>query len=126
MSEQVQNIFFSKDNIGELNKSILEKTNMHNLTREGKQEFINILVKNMKSVYKSIDSSKINNTNLNSILEQFKKHSIIESINELNKNNIIDKYNNSATLKFNRDFNSNPNKGTHLQDRPQATKMINN
>ena len=42
----------------------------------------------MKSVYKSIDSSKINNTNLNSILEQFKKHSIIESINELNKNNI--------------------------------------
>ena len=125
MSEQVQNIFFSKDNIAELNKTILEKTNMHNLNREGKQEFINILVKNMKTVYKSIDASKINNTNLNSILQQFKKHSLIESINDINKNNIVDKYTNASALKFNRDFNSNPNKGNHLQDRPQATKMVN-
>ena len=125
MSEQVQNIFFSKDNIAELNKTILEKTNMHNLNREGKQEFITLLVKNMKIVYKSIDSSKINNTNLSSILQQFKKHSLIEAMNDINKNNIVDKYNNSAALKFNRDFSSNPNKGNQLQDRPQATKMVN-
>jgi hypothetical protein len=133
---QVQGIFFAKTNIAELNNIILNKTAASNLIQDGRKEIINLLIKNMKIVYKSIDVNKINNNNFNSILEQFKKHSVYETLNELNKSNILSKYqnkivpqqvtqvvkSNASTLKFNRDFNSNPNNGVVYVDRPQSSK----
>ena len=68
--EQLQNIFFSKDCISGLNKLILQQNNLNNLNRDGKQEVINVLVKNMKTVYRSLDLGKINNTNFDSIFKQ--------------------------------------------------------
>ena len=70
---QIQNIFFSKDTIATCNKSLLSQGNLNNISREIKQEVINLLVKNMKMVYRSIDITRINKVNFNSIYEQFKK-----------------------------------------------------
>ena len=117
---QLQNIFFSKDTIATCNKSLLSQGNLNNISRESKQEVINLLVKNMKMVYRSIDINRINKNNFNSIYEQFKKNSINETLNEVKKtkNNIIE--NNDS--KFQRDFNSIPTNGNQLMERPNATK----
>ena len=115
-NNNVQNMFFGKETITGLHKILLQQTNMENASKDMKQELVNTLVKNMKTVYKSIDSSKINNTNFNSIFDQFKKHSVMESINEFKSPKQED-------IKFKRDFGSNPNSGNKLLDRPQSTKM---
>ena len=83
MTEKYQPIFFSKDIISGLNKTLIQQSNSHNLNREGKQELIKLLVKNMKMVYRSIDITRINKVNFNSIYEQFKKNSINETLNDL-------------------------------------------
>ena len=126
MKENIyQNNFFSKETISDLNKLLLQQSSLQNLSRDNKQEIINILVKNMKLVYKSMNTSKINDKNFSSIFEQFKKFSLTESINEISKSNIVSSQQSSADLKFIRDFNSNPNDGNKLMNRPQATKINN-
>ena len=120
-----QNNFFSKETISGLNKLLLQNSSLQNLSRDGKQELINILIKNMKTVFKSMDTSKINNNNFNSIFEQFKKFSISESLNEISKSNIFSLQQSTSELKFERDFNSNPNNGNKLMERPESTKIIN-
>ena len=120
-----QNNFFSKETISGLNKLLLQNSSLQNLSRDGKQELINILIKNMKTVFKSIETSKINNNNFNSIFEQFKKFSISESLNEISKSNIFSLQQSTSELKFERDFNSNPNNGNKLMERPESTKIIN-
>ncbi len=118
MTEQIQNIFFSKDIISGLYKGLVQNLNLQNLERDAKQDVINILVKNMKSIYKSIDTDKINKQNFSSIMEQFKKHSIMLSSNELKSSSMF----NQADLKFQRDFNSRPTDGNKFLDRPSSSK----
>ena len=72
----LQSSFFSKEVVSTLNKLLVNECNLHNISREGKQEVVNILIKNMKNVYRAIDLTKINTVNFNSIFEQYKKHSI--------------------------------------------------
>jgi len=125
MSEELQSEFFSKKTIAGLNKVILQQSNYQNLTREGKEKLINILIKNMKIVYRSIDSTKINKDNFNSIFNQFKKHSLNESLDEIKKSNVLANLQQSSSdLKFERDFKSNPNPGNKFLDRPESTKNI--
>ena len=129
MAEQNQNpiqqIFFSKDTISGLNKNLLQEGTLQNLSRDGKQEVINLLVKNMKTVYKNLDTSKINKTNFGSIFDQFKKISVSHTLSDIKKQNIVGVYQQSPSdLKFQRDFTSNPNKGNQLMDRPEPTKQI--
>jgi hypothetical protein len=127
MSEQysnnIQDMFFSKDMIAGLNKSLIQQANLQNLNRESKQEVINILVKNMKTIYRAIDSSKINRTNIGSILDQYKSHSLTEAINEISKSKLNNKIElTPSDLKFKRDFASNPTNGNKFLDRPESTK----
>ena len=131
MVEQSQNsfhnIFFGKDTISSFFKIIVHESALNNLSRDGKQEVINILVKNMKNIYKNLDTTKLSKSNVNSILEQFKKISITHTINDIKKNNIIGSYQQSSSdLKFNRDFNSNPQKQNQIMERPETTKNIKN
>jgi len=127
MTDKYHKIFFSKDNISSLNKLLLQQSNYQNLTREGKQELIDILIKNMKIIYKSMDISKISNNNFNSIFEQFNKYSLNESLKEISKTNNLSNLNKQPSeLKFQRDFNSFPNSGNKLIDRPTSTKNISN
>jgi hypothetical protein len=120
---EVQNMFFGKETITGLHKILLQQTNMENASKDMKQEMVNTLVKNMKTVYRSIDSSKINNTNFNSIFDQFKKHSVMESVSDFKSLQNTNKTPKQEDIKFKRDFSSNPNSGNKLLDRPQATKM---
>ncbi len=129
MGEQNQNsiqqVFFGKDTISGLNKIVLQDSTLQNLSREGKQEIINILVKNMKTVYKSLETGKINKTNFPSIFEQFKKITLSYTMADIKKQNIVGTYQQSPSdLKFQRDFSSNPNNGNQLMDRPEPTKQI--
>jgi hypothetical protein len=121
-AEQLQNLFFSKECIASLNKILLQQNNLNNLNRDGKQDVINILIKNMKMIYRSLDSSKLNNTNFESIFKQFKEHSVKQSLSEIKQSNLIPSLQSTADLKFQRDFNSNPTQGNKFMDRPEASK----
>ena len=70
--KQLQNTFFSKEVITNLNKIVQQQTNTTSSSKEEKQEVVDTLIKNMKTVYKSIDISKINNKNFDSIFDQYK------------------------------------------------------
>jgi len=125
MSEELQNEFFSKKTIAGLNKVLLQQSNYQNLNREGKEKLINVLIKNMKVVYRSLDATKINKDNFNSIFDQFKKHAVNESLDEIKKSNVLmNLQQSSSDLKFERDFKSNPNPGNKFLDRPESTKSI--
>ena len=123
MQTQIQNIMLSKDTISNLNKILHSTPQIQPLIKDNTNEVLNILIKNMKIIYKKIDLSKINNNNFNSLFEQYKKHCIQHSLNEINETLIPHA---SANIKFKRDFNSNPNSGNQLMDRPTSTKIDNN
>lgn len=140
-----QNYFFSKELIYNLNKIILDNNpNFQSEKIFTKQDIVNLLIKNMKQVYKAINESKINDKNFTSILDQFKKHSVNETLNELKdiykkkyvSNSTLhlpdlrfneDKSHSSAEIKFNRDFISNiPKNNSQFFERPIATKLNSN
>ena len=119
----ITDIFFSKDNISALNKSLLEKNNLSEINKDGKKKIIDLLIKNMKSVYKSLDLKKINKKNIESIFQQFNKLSYSETQKELSSNDILAiSQLNASQLKFDRDFNSNPNNGNQVSDRPKPSQ----
>ena len=77
----------------------------------------------MKSVYKSLDLKKINKKNIDSIFQQFNKLSYSETEKELKSNDILGIIQpNASQLKFERDFNSNPNNGNKVSDRPTSSQ----
>ena len=115
----ITDTFFSKDNISTLNKRLLEKNNLLEINKDGKKKIIDLLIKNMKFVYKSLDLKKINKKNIDSIFQQFNKLSYGETEKELKSNDVLGIVQpNAAQLKFERDFNSNPNNGNKVSDRP--------
>jgi hypothetical protein len=119
----ITDIFFSKDNISTLNKSLLDKNNLLEINKDGKKKIIDLLIKNMKSVYKSLDLKKINKKNIESIFQQFNKLSYGETQKELSSNDILAIAQlNASQLKFDRDFNSNPNNGNQVSDRPKPSQ----
>ena len=126
LNSQVKTItdtFFSKENISTLNKKLLEKNNLTEINKDGKKKIIDLLIKNMKLVYKSLDLKKINKKNFDSIYQQFNKTSYNETQKELNSTDIFGI--NAAQLKFDRDFNSNPNNGNKVSERPVPSQNIN-
>jgi hypothetical protein len=122
----ITDTFFSKENISALNKKLLEKNNLLEINKDGKKKIIDLLIKNMKLVYKSLDLKKINKKNFVSIYDQFNKSCFNESQKELssNDNSTINQLN-SSRLKFERDFNSNPNNGNRLSERPVPSQNKN-
>ena len=119
----VTDTFFSKDNISTLNKRLLDKNNLLEINKDDKKKIIDLLIKNMKSVYKSLDLKKINKKNIDSIFQQFNKLSYSETEKELKSNDILGIIQpNASQLKFERDFNSNPNNGNKVLDRPTSSQ----
>jgi hypothetical protein len=116
----VQDLFFSKDNISSLNRQLLDKYNLNDISKDGKKQIIDLLIKNMKSVFRSIDQSKIGETNIKSIFGQFNKICIDETTKSLRTIDVLSLVQpNAAELKFQRDFKSNPTAGNKVMDRPQ-------
>jgi hypothetical protein len=122
----ITEIFFSKENISSLNKKLLEKNKLTEITKNDKKKIIDLLIKNMKIIYKSLDLKKINKKNIDSIYQQFNKTSYNETQKELSSTDILGINEvNAAQLKFDRDFNSNPNNGNKVSERPVPSQNIN-
>jgi hypothetical protein len=122
----ITDTFFSKENISTLNKKLLEKNNLTEINKDGKKKIIDLLIKNMKLVYKSLDLKKINKKNFDSIYQQFNKTSYNETQKELRTNDILALSElNASQLKFERDFNSNPNNGNKVSERPVPSQNKN-
>ena len=113
--DNIQNIFFSKNNIILLANKIVETIKIPNLTNEHK----NIILKHMNNVWKDIDISKINKNNIQSILNQFNTISFNNSISEINSK-MNSNLSETSKLKFERDFNSIPNKTIKIPERSQS------
>ncbi len=63
--------FLSKDNITNLYKQITINNELTNLSKENKDKIINQLIENMKSVFKTLELNKINQTNISLVKKQF-------------------------------------------------------
>jgi hypothetical protein len=125
--KQIQDTLFSKDNISLLNNQILEKFKLKDTNKDNKKKIIEVLVKHMKFVYKSLDLSKINSANFKSIMNQFNKASLEQSGREIGSEDVLKILSpNASQLKFERDFHSNPNSGNKMMDRPQAVSNKSN
>jgi hypothetical protein len=122
----ITDTFFSKENISSLNKKLLEKNKLTEINKNDKKKIIDLLIKNMKIIYKSLDLKKINKKNFDSIYQQFNKTSYNETQKELSSTDILGINEvNAAQLKFDRDFNSNPNNGNKVSERPVPSQNIN-
>ena len=120
-SGKIKDILFSKDTISNLNKQLLEKFNLTEINKEGKKKVIDLLIKNMKVVYKSIDIRKITQKNFASIFTQYNKLCLEQASADIGREEILTILQpNAAQLKFDRDFRSNPNDGNKLMDRPRG------
>ena len=73
--DNIQGVFFSKENISNLNKNLLNKLNIKNLSQEIRKDIVETIVDNMKQVWSKIDKTKVNNSNINNILLQFNNYS---------------------------------------------------
>ena len=77
--DNIQGVFFSKENISNLNKNLLEKLNIINLSQEIRKDVVETIVDNMKQTWTKIDKTKVNNNNINNILSQFNSYSFEQS-----------------------------------------------
>jgi len=132
----MEKLFFSKENITILNKQIIENLNLSDISDVMRKKILSILIDNMKIIFKSIDLTKINNNNINIILNQFKTHSINQTLDKLKSiivksNQSIDNNKQSidnipsketiADMKFKRDFMNTSNTNIVL-NRPISSR----
>ena len=104
--------FLAKDNITSLYKTIINNNELENIQKQDKELLINQLIRNMKIKFKTLDNSKINQKNINSIKKQFNNLCIKESQNMIN--NLVNKYKKTNIIhdrKYERDFNTFDNRG---------------
>ena len=126
--ENIQENFFSKNNISLLNNKLLENLNAKNLNEKQRIYIAQTIVNNMKIIWKTIDINKIKPENFQSVLKQFNSIVYKNSFEEIKKiiaskeNNFID----SNQKKYERDFKSNPNNGVIVHERPESMMKKNN
>ena len=120
--ENIQNIFFDKNNLIKLNDIILQKMNLNNTSQEQKKYIVETLIKHMKIVWQKIDISKINKNNLNTIMNQFNSYSLNNTIKELQEK-IKPQNQEPSQLKFERDFLSTPQNPVLVPQRAQPTQQ---
>ena len=92
----VRTDFLSKDNITNLYKQITINNELNNLSKETKDKIINQLIENMKSVFKTLELNKINQTNISLVKKQFNEIVIkktSETINNKPNNDMNNKMN---------------------------------
>ena len=91
---------------------------MKELKKKKKQIIVDILIKNMKKVYKSIDTKKLNKTNVDSILKQFNQLSVDETNEKIKEMHIFNNTDKVSDRKFKRDFESQPKRDVSYMNRP--------
>ena len=112
---------FSNNNHSLIYKEVLNILNLNDKSDNVKSKVLEVLKKKMQLISSKLQPNMINQTNFESVLNQFNKMSIKETVDQVSnqKSGIIEP--NASKLKFERDFNSVPNQGNKLMDRPLAT-----
>jgi len=112
---------FSNSNHSLIYKEVLNILNLNDKSDNVKSKVLEVLKKKMQLISSKLQPNMINQTNFESISTQFNKMSIKETVDQISnqKSGIIEP--NASKLKFERDFNSVPNQGNKLMDRPLAT-----
>jgi hypothetical protein len=87
MSEKISNDFLSKENIAHLYKEITLVNEYTNLNKQQKDIIITNLIETMKRIYKTLDFTKINNSNILNIKKQFSSI-VVKQTSDLIKNYI--------------------------------------
>ncbi len=128
MSEKItSNDFLSKENIAHLYKEITLVNEYTNLNKQQKDIIITNLIETMKRIYKTLDFTKINNTNILNIKKQFNSI-VIKHTSDLIKNYINKADDNQHLNQKNADklFNSikKPNVVITSVDRPTSSINI--
>ncbi len=127
MSEKIVNDFLSKENIAQLYKEITLVNEYNNLSKQQKDIIITNLIETMKRIYKTLDFSKINNSNILNIKKQFNSI-VVKQTAELIKNYINKTDDNQNLNQKNMDkiFNSvkKPNVVITSVDRPTSSTTI--
>jgi len=117
---------FSNSNHSLIYKEVLNILNLNDKSDNVKSKVLEVLKKKMQLISSKLQPNMINQTNFESVLNQFNKMSIKETVDQVSnqKSGIIEP--NASKLKFERDFNSVPNQGNKLMDRPLATAVNKN
>ncbi len=101
----IQYNFLSKENTAILYKNITMNNELSNLSKEQKDKIISILIDCMKQVYKTLDLTKINKTNMIMVKKQY-NDIVIKKTSESIKNIKTNNENISNDRKNEREFNS--------------------
>jgi hypothetical protein len=127
MSEKISNDFLSKENIAHLYKDITLVNEYNNLNKQQKDIIITNLIETMKRIYKTLDFTKINNTNILNIKKQYNSI-VVKQTSDLIKNYINkgDDNQNSNQKNMDKIFNSvkKPNVVITSVDRPASNNSI--
>ena len=115
-----KDIFLSKKNTLNLFKNIVNQNNFKELKKDKKQIIVDLLIKNMKKVYKSIDTKKLNKNNIDSILKQFNQLSMNETNEKIKEMHIFNNTDQLSDRKFKRDFESQPDRKVSFMERPET------
>ena len=83
--ENIQEKFFSKNNISLLNNKLLDNLHVSNLNEKQRVLIAQTIVNNMKNMWKTLDLTKIRPDNVQSVLVQFNTIVSKNSFEEINK-----------------------------------------
>ena len=76
--------FINKNNLTYLNNNLSQRLNLQSKSNNEKKQCIQVLLNNMKSVYKKLDTNKITDSNLNKVMQSFYKYSLDLTIKDIN------------------------------------------
>ena len=116
-----KDVLLSKDNITRLYKQTLQESNLQGIPKKSQKIVADMLTVKMKEVYKSIDFSQVNKKNESQIFKQFNEICLKETQNEIRNSELFEGEDTQvARLKFNRDFNSGPERKVKFMERPMT------
>ena len=120
--------FLHNNVIESFNNDLTQKLNLQNVDMNKRLAIMQILAKNMNSLYQGLDKSRINNRNLTKVLDVYRKKSIAATVNELRskqKNQSRENFGNVNINKmgYNRDREINSGGPSRLHPRSEFTQF---
>lgn len=112
--------FINKNNLSYLNNNLSQRLNLQSKSNDEKKQCIQVLLNNMKTVYKKLDINKITDNNLNKVMQSFYKYSLDLTVKDINSRTNQTKTNQTKTnqTQYNRDKEINSNRKVSYMDRP--------
>jgi hypothetical protein len=115
--------FLSRENTSNIYKEVLKKNNLQALPKKTKEIIVNLLITNMKNIYKQIDPRKVTRSNVDMVMKQFNDMCLKETTKNLSNSDVFSGEDSQVSrVKFVRDFNSTPKKEVKFLERPSNGK----